>query len=248
MPATRSSSRIASVPLFPVKKPGAAGSPTKKKRATATDKDVPVAKRPKSVPTIRSTPTTSKNVQVAVSSSKTPNEVKTLPTFNLKPAHLDPTRVIPANLGFDFQQAKKHLIGVDPRFGKVFETLPCRPFEDLESVDPFRSVMIGYSLASAGGWGLELEIPFEQENVNLVTGADISFFYLFCSLSPLHRLLTTSRSSPRNANPLLLRAIPPKLLFLPTPHLERNEIQIAMHLDNRPTSIMVSSPGDQSQV
>jgi DNA-3-methyladenine glycosylase II len=137
MPATRSSSRIASIPLFPVKKPGPAGSPTKKKRASATDKDVPVAKRSKSTPTVRSSPTT---VQTSVSSQKAENTPKALPTFNLKPAHLDPTRVIPANLGFDFQQAKRHLIGVDPRFGKVFETLPCRPFEDLESVDPFRLV------------------------------------------------------------------------------------------------------------
>ena len=137
MPATRSSSRIASTSLFPVKKPGSAGSPTKQKRATAEDKDGPVAKRSKSDPTVKSSPTT---VQISGPGSKTANEAKPLPAFNLKPAHLDPTRVIPANLGFDFQQAKRHLIGEDPRFGKVFETLPCRPFEDLESVDPFRSV------------------------------------------------------------------------------------------------------------
>ncbi|KAH8085157.1 hypothetical protein HD553DRAFT_323736 [Filobasidium floriforme] len=112
----------------------------KKKRATAEDKDVPVAKRSKSSPTVKLSPTIPKVVQVAVSDSKTPNEAKPLPMFNLKPAHLDPTRVIPANLGFDFQQAKRHLIGVDPRFGKVFETLACSPFEDLESVDPFRSL------------------------------------------------------------------------------------------------------------
>lgn len=47
---------------------------------------------------------------------------------------------LPAVLTFSFESAKEHLINVDTRFRDVFNKLPCRPFEHLESVDPFRSV------------------------------------------------------------------------------------------------------------
>ena len=120
MPATRSSSRVtASTSLFPVKKPLPATSPAKKRTITQHASQ-PAPKRLKVV-------------------NDAPS-IKTLPVFSMKPAHLDPNRVIPANLTFDFQQAKEHLTAVDSRFAKVFETLPCRPFENLEPVDPFRRV------------------------------------------------------------------------------------------------------------
>lgn len=48
--------------------------------------------------------------------------------------------MIPGKLGFDFEQAKKHLSGVDPRFKTLFERLKCKPFENLQAVDPFRCV------------------------------------------------------------------------------------------------------------
>ena len=120
MPATRSSSRVtASTSLFPVQKPLPATS-SAKKRTITQDAAQPVPKR------------------VKVVNDAPP--VKTLPLFNMKSAHLDSSRVIPANLTFDFQQAKEHLKAVDSRFAKVFDTLPCRPFENLEPVDPFRRV------------------------------------------------------------------------------------------------------------
>lgn len=50
--------------------------------------------------------------------------------------------LLPAKLSFSFEHAKKQLIDVDPRFEDLFQRLPCRPFEHLEQVDPFRSVSL----------------------------------------------------------------------------------------------------------
>lgn len=63
---------------------------------------------------------------------------KPLPVFKLTDASQDPSRMIPGKLGFDFDQAKRHLIGVDQRFETLFSRLKCKPFENLEAVDPFR--------------------------------------------------------------------------------------------------------------
>ncbi|KAI9508211.1 DNA glycosylase [Russula earlei] len=49
---------------------------------------------------------------------------------------------LPAKLTFSLEDAKNHLIQADPRFGYVFSRLPCKPFERLESVHPFRSVQV----------------------------------------------------------------------------------------------------------
>jgi DNA-3-methyladenine glycosylase II len=50
-------------------------------------------------------------------------------------------QILPAVLSFSFEDAKQHLIDADPRFKGVFSKLPCRPFEHLEKVDPFRSAI-----------------------------------------------------------------------------------------------------------
>ncbi|KZT26847.1 DNA glycosylase [Neolentinus lepideus HHB14362 ss-1] len=47
---------------------------------------------------------------------------------------------VPAVLTFSFEDAKEHLIGVDPRFESIFDKLKCKPFEHLERVDPFRTL------------------------------------------------------------------------------------------------------------
>ena len=49
--------------------------------------------------------------------------------------------LLPAVLSFSFETAKQHLIAADARFEGVFSKLPCRPFEELETVDPFRWVV-----------------------------------------------------------------------------------------------------------
>lgn len=51
-----------------------------------------------------------------------------------------PQAFVPAVLTFSFEDAKKHLISVDPRFEDIFERLKCKPFEHLERVDPFRTL------------------------------------------------------------------------------------------------------------
>ncbi|TFK54336.1 DNA glycosylase [Heliocybe sulcata] len=47
---------------------------------------------------------------------------------------------VPAVLTFSFEDAKKRLFGVDPRFEDVFNRLKCKPFEHLERLDPFRTL------------------------------------------------------------------------------------------------------------
>jgi DNA-3-methyladenine glycosylase II len=86
------------------------------------------------------TPTPRKKAK-NVGSPATPAVVtpmKPLPVFTLTDATLDASRMIPGKLGFDFNEAKRHLIRVDARFATLFERLNCKPFENLEAVDPFR--------------------------------------------------------------------------------------------------------------
>jgi DNA-3-methyladenine glycosylase II len=45
---------------------------------------------------------------------------------------------LPAELNFSYEEAKGHLINADPRFGSIFERLACRPFVQLERLEPFR--------------------------------------------------------------------------------------------------------------
>jgi DNA-3-methyladenine glycosylase II len=55
--------------------------------------------------------------------------------------HLQPASDItpvPAVLTFDFQEAKRHLIQADHRFEDLFQKMTCKPFEQLERVNPFR--------------------------------------------------------------------------------------------------------------
>jgi DNA-3-methyladenine glycosylase II len=52
---------------------------------------------------------------------------------------------LPAKLNFSLEDAKNHLIRADHRFGDAFSRLPCKPFESLEGVHPFRSVLRGHA-------------------------------------------------------------------------------------------------------
>jgi DNA-3-methyladenine glycosylase II len=45
---------------------------------------------------------------------------------------------LPATLKFSFEEGKQHLISVDGRFEKLFNRTQCKPFEQLETVHPFR--------------------------------------------------------------------------------------------------------------
>ncbi|KAL1704113.1 DNA glycosylase [Schizophyllum commune] len=52
----------------------------------------------------------------------------------------EPEKILPAILTFDYAEAKRHLISVDSRFEELFERLPCKPYEHLETVHPFRAL------------------------------------------------------------------------------------------------------------
>ncbi|KAH9935612.1 DNA glycosylase [Fomitopsis serialis] len=72
---------------------------------------------------------------------KQPKAVVKLVALPLSNAAEDAPTLVPAVLTFSFEEAKQHLIGVDGRFEDVFKRLKCRPFEHLESVDPFRTLV-----------------------------------------------------------------------------------------------------------
>lgn len=56
------------------------------------------------------------------------------------PLKSDPPAMVPAELSFDFEKAKNHLISVDGRFAEIFKRLKCRPFENLAQIDPFQTL------------------------------------------------------------------------------------------------------------
>jgi len=133
MPATTRSAKLPRpAALFPSRKPASAPSPIQK-RSLPEEDVVPTVKRQKAAKALKTT----------AAQPESPSEpLKPFPDFRLVPAHTDPSRVIPANLSFDFEVAKSHLINVDSRFAQVFDTLRCRPYQDLEPVDPFRLVWL----------------------------------------------------------------------------------------------------------
>ncbi|KAF5385910.1 hypothetical protein D9615_002511 [Tricholomella constricta] len=49
--------------------------------------------------------------------------------------------LVPAVLTFSFEDAKQHLISVDHRFEDLFSKMPCKPYEHLETVHPFRALV-----------------------------------------------------------------------------------------------------------
>lgn len=61
------------------------------------------------------------------------------------PAHGGRKTLVPAKLTFDLEEAKSHLIDADARFEDIFSRMPCRPYERLEQIDPFRYGLCNYS-------------------------------------------------------------------------------------------------------
>jgi DNA-3-methyladenine glycosylase II len=49
-----------------------------------------------------------------------------------------PPVLVPAELSFSFEEAKRHLIAADSRFQDVFDTAVCTPYQKLDRVEPFR--------------------------------------------------------------------------------------------------------------
>jgi len=80
------------------------------------------------------------------SSSKTTAKVKPEGAEGVVPRPLispsgEELAPLPAKLIFSLEDAKDHLVRADRRFRDVFSRLPCKPFETLENVQPFRSVL-----------------------------------------------------------------------------------------------------------
>lgn len=128
MPTTRSATRAASTV------PQAAAAITKPKTtkrkapASATlDKEQPKSKKPRSVEAPALAPA---NHEVA----------QTIPS--IPPVTEPPPAVVPAALSFSFDDAKEHLIEADERFKDVFARNPIKPYEVLDQVEPFRTLVM----------------------------------------------------------------------------------------------------------
>ncbi|KAF9227445.1 DNA glycosylase [Gyrodon lividus] len=129
MPETRSAKRVSLAPKESVP-PTPTRMVAKRKAAPAAASNTPPAKRSKL-----------SNVQVSTLKSNTDALGQVLPP----PAPLGPKEeqpLVPAVLGFSFEDAKAHLVNIDSRFAELFTRLRCKPFEYLEQVHPFRSLVV----------------------------------------------------------------------------------------------------------
>ncbi|KAK2463288.1 hypothetical protein APHAL10511_004943 [Amanita phalloides] len=77
----------------------------------------------------------------AKGSSASPSKKLRLPSIdNNESSSNIGEQFVPATLNFSFNEGKEHLIDVDARFEKLFNNIPCKPFEQLEAFHPFRSL------------------------------------------------------------------------------------------------------------
>jgi DNA-3-methyladenine glycosylase II len=93
--------------------------------------------RTKSIGTKRKAPETVNTTKATSKKLRVPSN----PTVALSLASTERSnndKLVPAALTFSFDDAKRHLIGVDERFEDIFNKMKCRPFEQLDQVDPFR--------------------------------------------------------------------------------------------------------------
>ncbi|KAL1664732.1 DNA glycosylase [Schizophyllum commune] len=120
MPTTRSQSR------------GTPSSTSKRKADNADPAPASKAKKPRSTKAKPSTPLVAKD---ADDSELPPPPPATIPGS-------EPEKILPAILTFDYAEAKRHLISVDSRFEELFKRLPCKPYEHLETVHPFRRLTL----------------------------------------------------------------------------------------------------------
>ena len=104
---------------------------TAKKRKAATSSAQTAQKKPRTAQKTAKAATSTNAGSSAVAASST----TAVPTPIPNP---EGEELVPAVLTFSFEEAKSHLISVDPRFEEVFRRVKCRPFEHLERVDPFR--------------------------------------------------------------------------------------------------------------
>ncbi|GAW01551.1 DNA glycosylase [Lentinula edodes] len=130
MPITRSASRAT-----------IAGNPTPVEAHQARSPTTPAKRKAKETPL---TPATKEKKPRA---TKKPSEVPSVTQAQIDefrrnlPESGPAPGLVPAQLTFTFEEAKNHLINVDPRFQILFDRLSCKPFERLETVHPFRALV-----------------------------------------------------------------------------------------------------------
>lgn len=131
MPTTRSASKTASGAVTSQPVPQSDTQSVKKPRATKRKAEA-------TGPTVEPSQAQAEALKKRAKKSTTASEPKTVivppPSANGDDAPV----LLPAKLTFSFEDAKNHLIAEDPRFEDVFRRLPCKPFERLERVEPFR--------------------------------------------------------------------------------------------------------------
>ncbi|KAI0821636.1 DNA glycosylase [Trametes gibbosa] len=136
MVSTRSSSRSTSTGVVDTKH---AGLPlNSRKRKVTEDTTEPAPKKARATKPKADTKAAMKGA-IASGSARPP---AVLPSTNVPTAitSSEGEELVPAVLTFSFEDAKRHLITVDPRFDDVFQRVKCKPFEHLERVDPFRTL------------------------------------------------------------------------------------------------------------
>ena len=127
MPVTRSATRQSQRDnQVNAPRPASSTSASKTKTARKPRKKADAAQETEAAKTKRATNAVEHPAQLKSNSTSTANIPTTQSSF------------LPAVLTFPFDEAKLHLIKVDPRFEDIFSKLKCRPFENLERVDPFR--------------------------------------------------------------------------------------------------------------
>ena len=133
MPVTRSATRIRAARTPQVVNT----NHTPKRQATVSRSDSVVTKRTKA-------PSAAK----AKVKAKAEAEGEPRPLIPPSEEEIAP---LPAKLTFSLEDAKNHLVRADHRFRDIFSRLPCKPFERLEGIHPFRSVLRSRPVA---GWTL----------------------------------------------------------------------------------------------
>ncbi|KAF8320701.1 DNA glycosylase, partial [Clavulina sp. PMI_390] len=136
MPSTRSAARNASIPSPPVEPP----APTKTRKRKTTTEASQQATVTDILPKVKRAKTSNK----AKSATAIPiAEDDHVPLAPRVPIILAPdAQFIPAQLSFSFADARSHLIKVDNRFAEMFESVKCKPFEVLEPLDPFKTLVV----------------------------------------------------------------------------------------------------------
>ncbi|KAK7045590.1 hypothetical protein VNI00_007422 [Paramarasmius palmivorus] len=140
MPTTRSATRsivtASTTTSVKIEVPAPANSKVKskgKRKAKNVEDSEEAPPKTKKARVTKTKKTTTTEVTTVTSTAATAAETTAL-------APEEQPALVPAKLTFSFEEAKEHLIEVDPRFEDLFERLKCGPFEELEMVHPFRAL------------------------------------------------------------------------------------------------------------